>query len=124
MKRLIITTIAALGLGFSAFAQENNTGSAPQFLPLQDSTVLDTGEEVYAYWCAACHMAGKPGSVAVMLLRGDQMPTDLADSENLDADYVRYLVRNGQSAMPHFRQTQVSDAQLDLLADYLAATAE
>lgn len=115
---------AALMAATAALGQENNPGMAPQFLPLQDSTVLDTGQEVYTYWCAACHMMGKPGSVALMTLREEQMPTDLADNDYLDAEYVRYLVRNGQSAMPHFRQTQISDAQLDLLADYLSASSE
>lgn len=35
-------------------------------------------------------------------------------------DYVRYAVRKGVSFMPSFRKTEISDAELTLLADYLA----
>jgi mono/diheme cytochrome c family protein len=33
---------------------------------------------------------------------------------------VRYYVRNGVSVMAHFRKTEISDADLDALAAYLA----
>jgi len=126
MKRIIIGAVTAATVASIAVSQQMPPPMPDSFLrsDLGDSQTLTSGEDIYDYWCAACHNVGKPGSVAVMMLRGDQMPTHLADSENLDADYVRYLVRNGQAAMPHFRATQISNSQLDALAEYLAPPAE
>jgi len=124
MKRIITTALAAAVIAGPAFAEGDRVGVEPFLGTLGDSQSLTEGKDIYTYWCAACHAMGKPGSVAVMMLREEQMPKDLADSDYLDADYVSYLVRNGQSAMPHFRKTQISDAQLDALAAYLAANAE
>lgn len=119
MKRIFITAIVALSLGAPAIAQDMPPQIYPQFLPLQDNTVLEEGTDVYNYWCAACHNPGKPAFVALMVLHEGSVPPDLEARTDLDADYVKYIVRNGLSAMPHFRQTQISDAQLDALANYL-----
>ena len=125
MKRLILGAVAAATLAGTAIAQQMPPPQQDSFLrPLGNSQTLTEGEDIYDYWCAACHNPGLPGSVAVMMLRGEQMPTGLNQSDYLDADYVRYLVRNGQAAMPHFRITQISDDQLDALAEYLATPVE
>lgn len=124
MKRLVTTALATLLLGGPALAQDDRVGVEPFLSPLGDSQTLEDGADIYQYWCAACHLPGKPGSVAVMMLHGEQVPTDLPGRETLDPFYVEYLVRNGQAAMPHFRKTQISDTQLTALAEYLAAPAE
>lgn len=126
MKRLIICAVTAAIGGGVAVAQQMPPPMPDSFLrsDLGNSQTLTQGEDIYDYWCAACHNMGKPGAVAVMTIRGEQIPIGLNQSENLDADYVRYLVRNGQAAMPHFRPTQISSSQLDALAEYLASPAE
>jgi len=127
MKALILSAVTSVLLVGSAVAQQQMPPPMPDsFLrtSLGDSQTLTLGEDIYDYWCAACHNVGKPGSIAVMMLHGEQMPMGLNDATNLDADYVRYMVRNGQAAMPHFRHTQISNSQLDALAEYLAAPAE
>lgn len=124
MKRIVTTALAALMLGAPAMAQDMPPQIYPQFLPLQDNTILEKGPDIYNYWCAACHNPGKPGFVALLVLHEGQLPPNLEDRPDLDADYVRYIVRNGISAMPHFRKTQISDSQLDALANYLAKNGE
>lgn len=44
----------------------------------------------------------------------------LEQRDDLDADYVKAAVRNGISFMPSFRKTEISDAELDQVAAYLA----
>ena len=126
MKRLVI---GALSLGMllqPASGQDGGVGEAPDFLPLQDHTTLDTGQGVFKYWCWNCHGEGpgKPGTDALQTRYQGDPPAVLEQREDLDPDVVRYFVRNGTSIMPFFRKTQISDAQLDLLANYLAGIGE
>jgi mono/diheme cytochrome c family protein len=44
----------------------------------------------------------------------------LTERTDLSPELVKGYVRNGLSIMPHFRKTQISDAQLTALAAYLA----
>lgn len=123
MERFVSTALVAFLLAAPAGAQEKRVGVEPFLSTLGDSQTLDSGADIYQYWCAGCHLPGKPGSVALMVIHEEPFPSDLS-GKGLDADYVKYLVRNGQAAMPHFRKTQISEFQLDALATYLAKTAE
>jgi mono/diheme cytochrome c family protein len=44
----------------------------------------------------------------------------LTNWKGLSPDYVRQTVRKGISVMPQFRKTEISDAELDALAHYVA----
>jgi mono/diheme cytochrome c family protein len=44
----------------------------------------------------------------------------LEERTDLTPDTVRHFVRNGVSVMPFFRKTEISDAELEALAAYLA----
>ena len=44
----------------------------------------------------------------------------LAERTDLVPDFVKVIVRQGVSFMPQFRKTEISDAELDALAAYLA----
>ena len=48
------------------------------------------------------------------------LPPLLTERTDLSAEVVKFYVRNGFSIMPHFRKTQISDAQLEALVEYLA----
>jgi hypothetical protein len=48
------------------------------------------------------------------------VPAVLEQRSNLPADLVRVAVRQGMSFMPTFRKTEISDADLALVAAYLA----
>lgn len=48
------------------------------------------------------------------------VPAMLDQRTDLTPDYVRAVIRSGISFMPSFRKTEISDAELAQLADYLA----
>lgn len=81
-----------------------------------------TGVTIYEHYCIACHDrgAGHPGTQNLAYLYGAEKAA-LADRNNLTPEYVRTMVRFGRGLMPGFRPSEISDEQLKLLADYLAA---
>jgi mono/diheme cytochrome c family protein len=88
----------------------------------QDSASVETGKQVFDKWCAPCHGAGPgmPGTQALQALYNGQKPARLEERTDLIPELVRTFVRNGVSVMPFFRKTEISDAELDALAEYLA----
>ncbi|SFB27712.1 Cytochrome c, mono-and diheme variants [Collimonas sp. OK607] len=65
------------------------------------------GEKTYKQICAQCHEANIGPRITG---RGLALPA------------IRYFVRNGHNAMPAWRPTEISDAELIELADWLQAT--
>jgi mono/diheme cytochrome c family protein len=88
----------------------------------QESAELQRGKQVFDYWCAACHGdgPGKPGTGALSALYDGQKPALLEERTDLVPELTRTFVRTGVSIMPFFRKTEISDADLDALAAYLA----
>jgi mono/diheme cytochrome c family protein len=87
---------------------------------------LAQGEQVFDYWCATCHSAGNgmPGTAALQAKYNGNPPALLLERADLTVDLVEFFVRNGVSVMPHFRKTEITDADLDALAAYIVATAK
>ncbi len=83
---------------------------------------LKKGQEVYQYWCWNCHGsgAGKPGTEALRAKYKDARPADLEQRTDLTPAVIKTFVRKGVSIMPIFRKTEISGAELDALATYLA----
>jgi mono/diheme cytochrome c family protein len=105
MKRLIALTFLALaGQAFGA-----------------DEATLQKGEKVFDYWCATCHGPGNlPGTVALQAKYKGAKPALLSERTDLTPPVTKTFVRKGVSIMPFFRKTEISDADLDALAAYLA----
>ena len=90
------------------------------------------GREIFERQCAPCHATGPgddgapmlPGTMALAAKYGGQRYGALELRTDLSADVLRYFVRNGIGAMPMFRKVELSDADIDAIAGYLAATAE
>jgi len=80
------------------------------------------GGEVFQYWCAPCHAPGPqhPGTQALAVLYGDEKPAALEERNDLAPEITKTFVRTGVSVMPPFRKTEISDADLEALAAYLA----
>jgi len=80
------------------------------------------GAAVYDKWCAPCHAPGisHPGTQALKAKYVGDWQGVLRDWKELTPDYIRLTVRQGISVMPHFRKTEISDAELDALARYIA----
>ena len=87
----------------------------------QDSLVA-RGNEVFQYWCAACHAPGPrhPGTQALDVLYKGAKPAALEQRTDLLPELTRAFVRTGVSVMPPFRKTEISDTDLEALAAYLA----
>jgi (+)-pinoresinol hydroxylase len=83
---------------------------------------LKKGQEVYQYWCWNCHGGGtgKPGTEALQAKYKGTRPADLEQRTDLAPAVIKTFVRKGVSIMPIFRKTEISDAELDALAVYLA----
>lgn len=80
------------------------------------------GKQVFAQHCAECHAPGfgHPGTQRLGWSRGERYAI-LEQRKDLTAGYIRAIVRHGLLEMPPFRPTEISEADLDQLAAYLAA---
>ena len=83
------------------------TWAAPKEAPALAFAWTD-GAEIYAKVCALCH---DTSTGPVILGRGH------------DPLYIRLIVRNGMRAMPAFRASEIDDASLEKLAEYVSKTA-
>jgi len=85
------------------------------------SAAEPAGRPVFQKWCAPCHAPGPnhPGTTALEALYGYARPGALEQRNDLTDSTVRRAVRQGAFSMPFFRKTEISDADLDALAQYL-----
>lgn len=82
----------------------------------------DGGRAVYERWCSHCHDPGvqHPGTNALTVKYQGVKSGVIREWTDLTPELVRFWVRNGISVMAPFRKTEISDAQLSALAQYLA----
>jgi len=91
------------------------------FASAQDAA--PNGEAVYNHWCAPCHAAGPghPGTQGLQIkYRGTDINPVLVDRTDLAPEVVKTFVRQGILSMAPFRKTEITDAELDALAAFLA----
>jgi len=114
MKRFLVA--ALLLAGGAAIAQ----GPPPAPKPETRSSRPDAtgGEALYVEHCAMCH---GPNGMGTGLLGRRIQPALLEARDNLPAQYVIVAARNGIGNMPAIPRGEVSDADLQAIADYLAA---
>jgi mono/diheme cytochrome c family protein len=108
MKKIWIVSIALAIVSINAAAA--------------DDAQVQAGQEVYRYWCWNCHGEGpgKPGTAALAAKYKGSKPAILDQRTDLTPPLTKAFVRKGISIMPFFRKTEVSDAQLEALAAYIA----
>ena len=121
--------LLALALCSSAQAATKAKPAAPNAAA---SAMIEHGKLVFARNCAPCHGRG-PGDDGSPTLpgtskldaryKGSGTPGALELRSDLNTDALRLFVRNGIGAMPMFRKTEVSDADLDAIAAYLKSSA-
>ncbi len=92
-----------------------------------DVAQLERGKAAFTYWCATCHGAtiwenGRTlaGTTSLAIKYGKDKPAALEERTDLLPDYVKAVIRNGIKGMPTFRKTEVSAADADAIAAYLA----
>jgi mono/diheme cytochrome c family protein len=135
MKRVIFLLLLALfGCNKADLPKQDMAkGGPPPPPPYQTRAEFPVGDRLasgrdggalFSNRCGACHLAGGMGSNLLMKQRlaiGAPPETALlANRTDLRADYVRAVVRNGKMAMPRLTRVDVSDAELDAIATYLA----
>jgi (+)-pinoresinol hydroxylase len=96
---------------------------ASQWTPAQEPAKPADGHAVFDKWCAPCHAPGPfhGGTAGLQAKYQDKEPAALEQRRDLTPEVIRFYVRNGLNAMPPFRKTEVSDAELDAVARYLSA---
>ena len=84
-------------------------------------TASDTsGKKVFDKHCVHCHGPGNEGAGTLQLARtrGEDKAL-LTERKDLRPEYIQYVVRHGLKAMPAFVPSDLTDAELVALADYL-----
>ncbi|MCP5395416.1 MAG: cytochrome c [Sphingomonadaceae bacterium] len=82
------------------------------------------GKAVFEHACGYCHLNGGMGTNLLIKQRiavgeGPEMAL-LTNRKDLTADYVKQVVRQGKAAMPPQTRVDITDAELDSVAQYLA----
>lgn len=114
MKRILIA--ALLLAGGAAMAQ--GPPPAPKPTTLSSRPAATGGEALYLEHCASCHA---PNGMGTGLLARRVQPALLEARDNLPAAYVVTAARRGIGNMPPIPRGEVSDDQLQAIADYLSA---
>jgi len=85
-------------------------------------TTGPAGGKIFRKWCGDCHGAPQgPGSIGLQRKYQGAVPAVLEQRTDLNPEYVKLVVRRGVSFMPSFRKTEISDAELALVAAYLVS---
>ncbi len=140
MRRLAIMalSLALAPLAWAAFGADGASGQTAQTaarVPAAAPHLVKAdlpGRAIFEHQCAPCHAAGPgddgapmlPGTMALAMRYQGELPGELELRDDLDGDTIRLFVRNGIGAMPMFRKSELSDADIDAVAAYLKATAE
>lgn len=93
-----LLAVAAAGLLANTACAESQDYSGVAF-------TWKDGTEVYAKVCGHCHE-----TTVGPAIRGRDLPVD----------YIRSVVRNGFRAMPSFRSSEIDDASLEKVAEYIS----
>lgn len=132
----IAIAAAVIALGACYGTQEPaaaSTGAAPAVAqsaapatPTQVEAVTfgmnsaEEGERLYGRECAFCHVGRNTGTIMLQKRLPPGTPAQIHERTNLPAAYVRLVVRNGLVNMPPLSRAELSDAELDLIAQWLA----
>lgn len=83
---------------------------------------VSAGKALFDQHCAECHAPGfgHPGTQQLGWTRGADRAV-LEQRKDLASAYVSAIVRNGLMEMPAFRPTEITDANLKVLAEYVAS---
>ena len=111
MPRMLPIALLLAAVALPALTVAAEPGAVPEVAP---------GKALFDRWCAECHAPGHghPGTQQLERLRGSKL-AELESRSDINAALIRYVVRQGQNAMPAYRPSEISDAGLDQIAQYL-----
>lgn len=110
------------GLALAACSSAPPRESTPAKMQVQVTAAVPAGKRLYDFWCLPCHGGGTghAGTQAIGRRLGIDQAVLLL-RKGLTPAYISAIVRNGFQMMPPFRPTEISDRELQLLAEYVAA---
>ena len=121
MKRVAtFVSFSLLLLALGACSKESSEQEALE--PEKPAKLVSvSGEEVYQRYCVACHAPGPghPGTMRLAIRLGEEKSV-LTERKDLQPAYIKTIVRQGILLMPPFRPAEISDRELEALAEYLA----
>lgn len=135
MKRAALLALLALAAcnNNPAPAPQAAKGGPPPLPPYQMRAAAPTGdrlvaggdgEVLFSNHCGYCHL---PAGMGTNLLTKQRMalgePPEnglLTNRKDLTADYIKSVVRMGKVAMPRQTRVDITDAELEVVAAYLA----
>lgn len=125
MTRALLTMLVAALICAPAMAKDK-THTAQRAVPGAGWAAVpvpgSSGKATYERYCLECHGAGPehPGTQALAAKYKGKLPDRLDQRKDLTADFVISTVRHGVSIMPAERKTEIGDAELKAIANYLA----
>ena len=92
----------------------------------------ERGKVKFQRTCAPCHGSGPgddgrptlPGTASLQLKYKGSLPAVLEARTDLTAVLLKGFVRGGSWSMPPFRKTELSDAEIEDIAAYLAVSSK
>ena len=127
MKRLIYSTSLLLIVsltGCSNEAEESSSAISVADHPSVEVVITEaagrSGEQIYRRHCKACHDpgAGHPATLLLGLKYGADKAV-IKGRKDLNAGYIKTVVRGGLLEMPPFRPTEISNGELELIAEFV-----
>lgn len=114
---------AALLLATVSSAQDNDSSGEivnPFRGVMQDRASHSEDEALYVEKCSMCHRRMGMGTV-LLARRMAPAVAELEDSPRLTVPYITLVARQGMGNMPRISRAEVSDEQLERIANYLVA---
>jgi mono/diheme cytochrome c family protein len=98
----------------------------------QDTASAQRGKAKFDHSCAPCHADGPgddgramlPGTEALTLKYRGTIPAVLEQRTDLTAPVIKAFVRSGTFSMPPFRKTELTDAEIEDIAAYIAESSK
>ena len=102
---------------------------------MAQQSAVQRGDAKFQHSCAPCHGAGVgddghallPGTDALRIKYKSSLPPVpalLEERTDLTPAVIKVFVRHGSFSMPPFRPTELTDAEIDDIAAYIAAKAK
>ncbi|HUY18969.1 MAG TPA: cytochrome c [Candidatus Binataceae bacterium] len=84
------------------------------------ASAANRGRQIFDTRCVFCHGTGlgHPAWQMLALKRGKDK-AEILGRPDLTPAYIKHVVRNGLIEMPPFRPSEISDSELDALANYV-----
>ncbi len=115
VSRAVAWLVAPVAIGVMSGALVDSRGIAAEAATLPPAV---SGQALFRTKCGVCHLEGGTGTFMLGRRLGEDDAL-LEKRQNLNADYIRHVVRWGIMSMPRFSRVELPDAELQAIAKYL-----